>query len=153
MVAPGEPASASVDGWFCLRPERPWFGLLPQGVFDSTAKGVEAPFEVAGDMRAQGASAAFRKNLQIATRLRRLDHAKSVGMTRHWQVFGVVAGDLQENAAVRPTFVGLSGRMLEARAEADAGRRLGPVSDHAAEALHHFDVVGAAIDVSQQRCV
>src|SRR5205085_1272074 len=61
--------------------------------------------------------------------------------------------DLQENAGVRPALVGLACRMLEARAEADTGCRLGPVPDRPAKPLRHRDMLGAALDVSQQRRV
>src|SRR5262249_49186274 len=97
--------------------------------------------------------APLRKHLQIAARLRRLDDAKGVGLAGHRQVFGVIAGDLQKDAAVRAALIGLSRRMLEARAKTDAGRRFGPVTDHAADALNRFDMGGAAIDISQKRRV
>src|SRR5882724_4907010 len=100
MVAPGEPASASGDGWFCPRPERPWFSLLPQGFFDRTAERVEPPFEVTGNVGPHRPPAALGENVEIAARLRRLDNAKRVGVTGHRQVIGVIAGDLQENPTV-----------------------------------------------------
>src|SRR5437879_3630757 len=87
-------------------PASPCSGLLSQGLLDSAGQCVQTRVKVARYVRTQGPPATFRKNLQIAARLRRLDHAKRVGMTGHWQVFGVVAGDLQENAAVRSTLVG-----------------------------------------------
>ena len=114
---------------------------------------VETGIEIAGDVRAQRAPAALGKDLEIAARLRRLDDAERVGLAGHRQVLGIVAGDLQEDAAVRPALVGLSRRMLEARPEADAGRRLGPVADHPAEALHHLDMGGVALDIGEQRGV
>ncbi len=40
--------------------------------------------------------------------------------------------------------------MQKARAKTDAGRGLGPVSDHPAEALHRFDMGRVALDVSEQ---
>ena len=49
----------------------------------------------------------------------------------HGQVVGVVAGDLQEHARVRPALVGLAGRVQEAGPEADAGRRSRAVPDRA----------------------
>ena len=76
-------------------------------------------------MHAQCTPAAFRQDFEIAARLRCLDHAESIGMTGHRKVPRVLAGDLKEDAAVRAALVGLTGRVLKARPEADAGRRFG----------------------------
>ena len=101
-------------------------------------------------MNPQGTPAALGQDLEIAARLRRLDHAEGVFLAGHRQILGVLAGDLQEDAAVRAALVGLPGRMQKARAEAEAGRRFGAVADHPAPALQRRDMAGAAFDIGEQ---
>src|SRR5271169_680422 len=150
MAAPSAPAFVSPSGWLFLPRERPWFSLLSQGFFDSTAERGEARVEVASDVHPQRAPASFGENVEITARLRRLDHAKGIGLSGHQHVLGVVAGDLQKDAAVGSALVGLSRRMLEARPEANAGRRLGPVADGAADMLDYIDMGWAAFDIGEQ---
>src|SRR5215813_9251555 len=73
------------------------------------------------EMNSQCATAAFGEHGEIPARLRGFDDTKRVFLARNGKVGCVVTGDLQEDAAVRPSFVGLSGRMQEARAKAEAG--------------------------------
>src|SRR5207247_7970889 len=68
-------------------------------------------------MHAQGAAATFGENGKIASGLRGLDDTESVFLPRHGQIAGAVTSDLQKNAAVRPAFVGLPGRVQKARTE------------------------------------
>src|SRR5271170_1390159 len=103
------------------------------------AQGGETGIEITGDVRPQSAPAALGKDPEIAARLRLLDDAKGIGLARHRQILGIVTGDLQEDAAVRSALICLSRRMLEARAEADTGRRFGPIANGVADALHHVD--------------
>src|SRR5271169_5678190 len=117
------------------------------------AQGGETGIEITGDVRPQSAPAALGKDPEIAARLRFLDDAKGIGLARDRQILGIVAGDLQEDAAVRSALVGLSRRMLEARPEADASRRLGPIADGAAYMLHYIDMGRAALDIGEQGCV
>src|SRR6516165_9493593 len=105
------------------RPEPPCLKLLLHGLLDRSAQRSETGIEITGDLRPQCAPAALGKNIVIATRLRRLDDAKRIGLSGHRQVRGIVARDLQKDAAVWSALVGLSGRMLETRPEADTGRR------------------------------
>ena len=101
-------------------------------------------------MDAQRAPAALSQHVEIAARLRRLDDTKRVFLPRDRQILGIVAGDLQKHAAIRPALIGLTGRMQKARTKADAGRRSSAVADYAAQTLHHFDMGRVAFDVSEQ---
>ena len=60
-------------------------------------------------MGAQRPPLTLHQNLEIPSCLSRLDDAECIFLVRHWQIEGVVAGDLQEHARVRATLVGLSG--------------------------------------------
>ena len=71
-------------------------------------------------MNAQGPATAVGQNLEISTGLGCFHDAESVFLVGHWQIGGIIAGDLQEDAGVRAAFVGLSGGMQEARAKAEA---------------------------------
>ena len=95
----------------------------------------ETGIEVAGDVRPKGPATAFGEHVEITARLRRLDDAKGIGLSRYRQVFGIIAGDLQKDTAVRPAFVGLSGRVQKARPKAEAGREFLAVADLEAQAL------------------
>ena len=89
---------------------------------------LQAGGHVRAEMDAQRAPAALGQHLEVAARLGRLDDAEGVLLARHRQVVRVVAGDLQEDAAVRPALVGLAGRVQEARPEAEAGGDALPVA-------------------------
>src|SRR6266581_7333922 len=84
---------------------------------------------VGAEMNAQGSSIAFRQNVEVASSLRGFDDSESVFLSGDWQILRVVAGDLQEYAAVRAAFVGLSGGVQEAGAEAETGRDALAVAD------------------------
>ena len=84
-------------------------------------------------------------------RLRRLHHAEAVGMAGHVDIGGIVAGDLQEHAGIRAALVGLPGRMLEARPEAEAGGGAGLVADARAHRGQRLRVRFVALDIGQQR--
>src|SRR5262249_16189901 len=104
-------------------------------------------------MHAQDAPPALRQHFEIAARLRRLDDAEAVFVTRHIEIVSIVAGNLQEHPAVRPSFVGLSGRMEETRPEPDAGRHPLAVTDHDADILQRAAVALGALDVGEKRAV
>ena len=72
-------------------------------------------------MHDKNATSALGQHLEIAARLRCLDNAKRVRLFRHLEIIGVVAGDLQEHAAVGAAFVDLTGRMQEARPKPETG--------------------------------
>ena len=69
------------------------------------------------------------------------------------EIGGIVAGDLQEDAAVRSALVGLAGRMQEARPEAEAGRHALAVADHDADVLQRVAVLLVALDIGEQRAI
>src|SRR4029077_4066176 len=104
-------------------------------------------------MRSQGAPTPLGEDVVIATRLRRFYDAKGVGLSWHRQVVGVVASDLQKDAAVRSALIGLASRMLAARRKADTGRRLGAVADSAPYTLDRLPMGATALDIGEQRCV
>src|SRR6185503_7228005 len=81
----------------------------------------ETDFDIFANMHAQCSATAIGKDLEVSSRLRRLHDAERVLRAGHRQVASVVASDLQKDAAVRATFVGLPGRMQETWAEAEAG--------------------------------
>ena len=86
-------------------------------------------------MHAQSAPPAVGQDLEIAAGLRRLDHAESVFLSGNGQVGCVIAGNLQEDAAVRAAFVGLPGRMQKARAKAKTGGYAMPVANSVPDGL------------------
>src|SRR5450432_1407289 len=72
-------------------------------------------------MHAQSAAAAFGEDGEIAASLGGLYGAESIFLVRNRKVDGVVAGDLQKHATVGSTFVGLTGGVQKAGAEAEDG--------------------------------
>src|SRR5262245_20069502 len=104
-------------------------------------------------MHAQDTPPALRQHVKITARLRRLDDAEAVFVTRHIEIVSIVGGNLQEYAAVRPALVGLSGRMEETRPEPDAGRHPLAVTDHDADILQRVAVSLVALDVGEKRAV
>ena len=105
------------------------------------------------EVNAQRTTVAFHQHREITAGLRGLDDPKAVGMTGHVDVGRVVAGDLQEHAGIRAAFVGLPGRMLEARSEAEAGRGAGLVADAGAHRGQRLRVRRIALDIGEQRDV
>ena len=57
---------------------------------------VEAGCQVLAQMHSQSPAAAFGQDLEISAGLRRFDDAEGVLLSRHRQVGGIVAGDLQK---------------------------------------------------------
>src|SRR5439155_4701812 len=112
--------------------------LLPssQRLVDRIREHLETGAHVVAEMHAQRAAAAVGEHLKITARLRRLDDAKGELLPGHGQIDRVVAGDLQEDAARRPAFVGLTGGVKKTRTEADTGRhpfRIAYTVTHAVE--------------------
>src|SRR5215831_3001769 len=104
-------------------------------------------------MNAQRAPSPFCQHLKVAASLRRLDHAEAVGMAWHANVGGIVTGDLQKHAGIRTTLEDLSGRVLEARPETDAGCRAGVVADTRAQPGQRLLALGIALDIREERHV
>src|SRR5579862_2309103 len=98
-------------------PSRPLF----QSLFQRRSERGQALLDTIGEMHAQGSAPAVGEHVEVAARLRRLDHAERIFGARHRQIGRIAAGDLQEDATVRATLVGLSGRVQETWAEAEAG--------------------------------
>jgi len=78
--------------------------------------------DVRAEVSAQGPPVTVQQNLEIPSRLRRLDDAECVFLIRHGQVESVVARDLEEHARVRSALIGLAGRVQETRSELQARR-------------------------------
>ena len=74
-------------------------------------------------------------------------------MAGHVDIGWIIAGDLQEDAGIRPALVGLSGRMLEARTEAEAGGGAGFVADPRAHPGQRLACDVVALDIGEQRHV
>src|SRR5208283_3394211 len=68
----------------------------------------------------QRTTTALQQHLEVAAGLRCLHDAEAIGMAGHVDIHRIIAGDLQEYTGIRAAFVGLPGRMLEARSEAEA---------------------------------
>ena len=84
---------------------------------------VAKPFnDLGAEMETQHPAPALGQHFEIAPGFRRLDDAEGVFLAGNREIVGVVAGDLQEDAAVGPALVGLPGGMQKARAEPKAGR-------------------------------
>src|SRR5665213_390480 len=100
---------------------------------------------------AQHATVAFHQHCEVAASLRCLDQSKAVGMSGHIYISRVIAGDLQKHTGVRAAFVGLPGRMLEARSETEAGGGTGLVADAGAHRGQGSRVRRIALDIGEQR--
>src|SRR3981189_2034463 len=64
----------------------------------------------------QRSPAALHQHLEVTSRLRRFCNAERVLLTGHRQIGSIVAGDLEENAGVRPTFIRLTSGVKKTRA-------------------------------------
>src|ERR1041385_583789 len=62
---------------------------------------------------------ARREHFVIAAGLRELDRPEAVSLPWHRQIMRIVCGDLEKDAGVRSPFVGLTGRVQEARPKPD----------------------------------
>jgi hypothetical protein len=104
-------------------------GLSCKNLFYQFCKFAKTGFHVGAEMNAQRSSIAFRQNVEVASGLRGFDDSESVLLFRDRQVLRVFASDLEEDAAVRAAFVGLSSGVQEAGAEAETGRDALTVAD------------------------
>src|SRR5690348_9109501 len=100
-------------------------------------------------MNMQGPAPALAKNLQIAAGLRRLYHSECVLLPGNRDIPGIVAGDLQEDAGIRPAFVRLSRGVQEARSETQDSSDLPGVANLSARGLQRFFMRGVHLDVGQ----
>src|SRR5215469_5407177 len=101
-------------------------------------------------MHPECATAALGKHSEISSCLCSLHDPKSIFLTRHRQVVRVVAGHLQEDAAIRPAFVGLSSGMEEARTKAETCRDMLLVANQMADRLQAFLMRFVHLNVSEQ---
>src|SRR5215467_13534847 len=99
-------------------------------------------------MHAQRAPPTLRKHREVSARLRRLDDSKCVFLFRNWKIIGVVAGDLQEDTAVRPSLIGLARGVQKARAKSQDRRDALFVSDLVADSFHCRLILWVHCDVS-----
>src|ERR1700674_1619374 len=104
------------------------FSDLCDGFFGSFRERRESRLQILSQVYAQCAAAAFRKNREVAAGLRGLHDPEGVLLPGHWKILGIVAGDLQEDAAIGTAFVGLSSGVQEARAKAENGGHFFPVA-------------------------
>src|ERR1019366_9149467 len=91
------------------------------------------------------------ENWEAAGSLCRLHHSESVLLPGNRQVLRIVAGDLQEYAAVGAAFVSLSGGVQKARPEAEAGRHAFAIAHGHAQVLQQRFVLGIHLDIRKQR--
>src|SRR5882672_157831 len=101
-------------------------------------------------MNTQRSPPAFRKHVKISTRLRRFYGAKSIFLSGHGKIGGIIARDLQKDATVRAALVSLSGRVQEARSKAETCRDLLLVTHNVSEFLQHLFVFGVHCDVGER---
>src|SRR5579863_1516722 len=101
-------------------------------------------------MHAQRAPSALGEDLEVATRLSRFYNSKRIFLAGHWQLDGIVAGDLQEYSGVRAAFVRLAGGVQETRAESQARCHAFFVAHGVAQSLQRLLVLSVHLDVAQR---
>src|SRR5258708_25001687 len=100
-------------------------------------------------MDAQRAPPALGEDIEIAARLRRLHGTETVRRAGHGEVSRIIAGDLQKDTAIGSALVGLSGRMHEAWAEAEAGRDTLRITYRSAWRLPRRGMRGIVFDITE----
>lgn len=111
---------------------------------------VEAGCQVLAQVDPQRPASTFRQDLEVSPGLRRFDHAEGVLLPGHGEVGGIIAGDLQNDAAVRSTLVSLTRGMKEPRTKFEAGGHSLPVTQRQTQFLQKCFVLGIHLDVRQQ---
>src|ERR1700723_2469317 len=101
-------------------------------------------------MYAQGAAVAVSQNLEIATSLCGFHNAERVLLAGHGQVRGIVTGDLQKHAGVRPAFVSLTRGMQESWTKSETGRDFLVISDRMANLLQLSLMRVIPFDIGEQ---
>ena len=112
-----------------------YFVFLTNGLLNGVGQSREAGFHVFAKMHAKGSAAAFGENREVAASLCGFHDAESVFLAGNREIDGVIASDLEKYAAVRSTFVGLSGGVQEARAESEDGGDFFGVANPVTDAL------------------
>jgi len=82
-----------------------------QALRDSFPQCFKPRVQIFPEMNSQCATTAFGEHGEIPARLRGFDDTKRVFLAGNGKIGCIVTGDLQEDAAVRPSFVGLPRRM------------------------------------------
>ena len=114
-------------------------------------KRCEAAFYFA-QVDAQGPPLAFHQHLKISASLRRLHHSKREFLAGHRKVRRVVAGHLQEHAAVGAALIRLAGRMQEARPKSETGGHVLRVSRTFVRISCNIPLCGVVhFDIREQR--
>ncbi len=86
-------------------------------------------------MDTQGAAPALQQHFEIALG-RCVDHPpETVGLSRHIHVARVITRDLDKQACVRTTLIGLASGVQKARSDFRAGCKMLPVADFAPDSL------------------
>src|SRR5215813_7012116 len=112
-------------------------------------KRVQAGLQILAEVDAQSAAAAFGENVEVAASLRGFHDTKRIFLAGDCHVGGVVAGNLQEDAAVWAALVGLSRGVQKARAEAEARSDFLLVAYGVAKLLQHFFIFGVHRNVAE----
>src|SRR5712664_1107174 len=101
-----------------------WFSDLRDCLLHGFRKRREPRLQILTQVDAQCAAAAFGENREVAPGLRGFHDPESVFLPGYRRILGIVASDLQKNAAIGAAFVGLSSGVQEARAKAEDGGHL-----------------------------
>src|SRR5262249_10935651 len=130
-----------------------WFSFLTalcERPADCRSEGAESSLHIFSEMHAQRASSTLSEYREISACLRRLDDTECVFLFRNGKIIGIVAGDLQEDAAVRPSLIGLARGVQEARAKSQNSCDALFVSDLMADSFERRFILGVHRDVSQE---
>src|SRR5690349_19926164 len=100
-------------------------------------------------MNAKCAAATFGEDVEVTTGLRGFYNAEGVLLSRHVEIGSIVTSDLEEDAAVGTAFVGLTGGMQKARAEAETSGEFRFVADDVAKFLERLFVFCVHWDVAE----
>src|SRR2546427_10394709 len=106
----------------CMRSSGSWLPRRRASRLDGLAEPGQSVLHIGPEMHAQRAAPALPQHLEVAERLSGLHDAERVSATRHREIVGVVAGNLDEHPGIRAALVGLSGPAQISRPEADTGR-------------------------------
>ena len=104
-------------------------------MLNGLGKSLEAGLQILAQMDSQCAAASLGEDVEIAASLCSLYRAECVFLAGHRKVGGVVVSDLEKDAGVRATFVGLAGGVQKSRAEAEACGEFLFVADYVTEFL------------------
>ena len=100
-------------------------------------------------VRAQDAPPALFEDAEVATRLCGLDDAEARFAARYFHIRSGIRRDLEKNAGVRSTLVGLTGRVQETRPELQTGGDVLSVADRGSQLLQRLYVSLAAVQIGQ----